>query len=228
MTREHYLELLRELDEQVFGMGDQVASTIAACMNTLKDLDVAEAQRLIEADNQIDARRYEIENQALLLIATQQPLAGDLRTLASVLTIVTELERIGDYCEGIASLTLRMAAEPIHDSPLQDIQTMADITEQLLRQAMQSFLDRDVEAAGAVWMQDDQIDDLYEQVFRKTVMSMTTDKALVRQGTYTLWIAHNLERMADRVTNIAERVAFVVTGDIATFRDRLRSQSMPL
>lgn len=226
MTRERYLELLQQLDDQVLSLGDLVASTISKSVRALECYDVAEAQRLIEADNQIDARRYEIENQALLLIATQQPLAGDLRTIAAILTIVTELERIGDYCEGIARLTLRMAAESV-TGQLEDIQTMADITEELLRQALVAFRDRDVEAAGTVWQQDDEVDALYAQVFRKMVLNMTTDKTSVKLGTYLLWVAHNIERIADRVTNISERIAFVVNGDIGAFRERLRAETMP-
>lgn len=226
MTREHYDALLRDLDDEVIQMGELVADTIGQCVETLSDLDVVRAQRLIAADSRIDRERYEVENRALLLIATQQPLAGDLRTVAAILTIATELERIGDYCEGIAKLTLRMAADPA-PGPLAEIRTMADITQQLLRQGLQAYRDRDVQAAGDVWLQDDKVDALYEEVFRTLVAQMTTNKASVRRGTYLLWVAHNVERMADRVTNIAERVAFVVTGDVAAFRDRLRAESLP-
>lgn len=226
MTREHYQELLRQLDAQVIVMGEMVERSIADCMEALEQADAGRAQELVDADAQIDQQRYAIENQALVVIATQQPMAGDLRTLASILTIVTELERIGDYCEGIAKLTLRMVAEPVQ-GPMLDLQAMATITRQLLRQAMQAFAARDVEAAGDVWRQDDDIDALYEQVFRRTLLNMVTDKTSVRTGTYTLWVAHNFERMADRITNIAERVAFVVTGDVALFRERMLAQTVP-
>lgn len=226
MTREHYQELLRQLDAQVIVMGEMVERSIADCMEALENADAGRAQELVDADDHVDEQRYAIENQALLVIATQQPMAGDLRVLASVLTIVTELERIGDYCAGIAKLTLRMVAEPVQ-GPMQDLQAMANITRQLLRQAMQAFATRDVEAAGDVWRQDDDVDALYEQVFRRTILNMVTDKTSVRTGTYTLWVAHNFERMADRITNIAERVAFVVTGDVALFRERMLAQSVP-
>lgn len=226
MTREHYDRLLQELDGAILQMGDLVADTIAACMSALEHRDVAHAQQLIEADTLIDDKRYDIENQALLLIATQQPLASDLRTVAAILTIATELERIGDYCEGIAKLTLRMAAEPVL-GPLANIQSMAGITQRLLREALQAYRNRDIEAAAAVWLQDDEVDGLYERVFREMVGAMVADPNTVRRGTYLLWVAHNLERMADRVTNIAERVAFVVTGDVASFRDRLEAQTLP-
>jgi phosphate transport system protein len=226
MTREHYDRLLEELDEALLEMGELVANTIGACVAALDRRDVVEADRLIQADNLIDEKRYGIENQALLLIATQQPLASDLRTVAAILTIATELERIGDYCEGIAKLTLRMVGDPVVAS-LSDINAMAELTPRLLREALQAYRDRNVEIAGEVWMQDDEVDELYENVYRHLLASMVEDPATVRQGTYLLWVAHNLERMADRVTNIAERVAFVVSGDIAEFRSKLEAQTLP-
>lgn len=226
MTREHYDQLLKDLDEAVLAMGDMVANTIAGCIRALERRDVVGARHLIQADNFIDEKRYEIETQALLLIATQQPLAGDLRNVAAILTVATELERIGDYCEGIAKLTLRMAAEPAMGD-LGDIRSMAEIVPQLLREALVAFGDRDVEAAGRVWVRDDEVDSLYEQVFRQLLAEMVEDPTTVRQGTYLLWVAHNLERMADRITNIAERVAFVVTGNVAVFRERLEARMLP-
>jgi phosphate transport system protein len=226
MTREHYDALLRQLDGQVLKLGDLVADTIGRCVESLEDRNVELAQRLIAADSLIDESRYDVENQALVLIATQQPLAGDLRTITAVLTIATELERIGDYCEGVAALALRMAADPV-EGPLTEIRAMGTITQQLLLQALDAYRNRDVDAAGEVWMQDERVDDLYEEVFRKMLAEMSADRATIRRGTYLLWVAHNIERMADRVTNIAERIAFVVTGDVAAFRDKLRAQMLP-
>ncbi|MBV9281603.1 MAG: phosphate signaling complex protein PhoU [Chloroflexi bacterium] len=226
MTREHYDQQLRELDAAILQMGDLVADTIVACVDALEQRDIVKAKRLIEADNHIDEERYDVESQALLLIATQQPMASDVRTVTAILTIATELERIGDYCEGIAKLTLRMAAEP-ELAPLSDIRAMAEITPRLLREALQAYRDRDIERAGRVWRQDDEVDELYERVFREILGDMVADPTTVRRGTYLLWVAHNLERMADRVTNIAERVAFVVTGDVAAFRGALQAQSLP-
>jgi phosphate transport system protein len=226
MTREHYDAMLRRLDDQVLELGELVASTIESCVDALESADAAAAQRLIEADNCIDDKRYEIERAALLLIATQQPLASDLRNIAAILTIATELERIGDYCEGIANLSLRMSAETI-DAPMADIRSMSSITERLLRRSLYAFQHRDIEIAGDVWRQDDKVDSLYGQVFQKLLAEMVQNRETVRGGTYLIWVAHNIERMADRVTNIAERVAFVVTGDVGAFRDRQRAQSFP-
>jgi phosphate transport system protein len=227
MTREHYDALLKQLDEHIIQMGELVADTIGRCIDALENRDVDLAQRLIAGDSRIDENRYDVENRAIVLIATQQPMAGDLRLVAAVLTIATELERIGDYCEGIAALTLRMAADPVEGS-LTEIRAMADITQQLLRQALDAFRARDVDAAAEVWMQDERIDDLYEEVFRELLTEMSGHRSSIRRGTYLLWVAHNIERMADRVTNIAERVAFVVTGDVAAFRDRLRAEMLPV
>ena len=226
MTREHYDELLRELDSQVLLMGDLVVRTVDQSIHALEHCDVTEAQRLIEADTDIDDKRYDIENQALLLIATQQPLARDLRTIAAILTIATELERIGDYCEGIAKLTLRMASEEVL-GPLTDIQSMATLTTRLLHEVLQAYRDRDLAAAGKVWKQDDDVDQIYEQIYRSLIAAMVTNPGSVRKNTYLIWVAHNVERMADRVTNIAERVAFVVTGDISAFRQQLEAQTLP-
>lgn len=136
------------------------------------------------------------------------------------------LERVGDYCEGIAKLTLRMAAEPVLE-PLGTIHAMAEITQGLLSEVLQAYRNRSIEAAGEVWKQDDEVDALYEHVFWEVIGTMAANPTTVRLGTYLLWIAHNLERMADRVTNIAERVAFVVTGDVAAFRRGLESQTLP-
>ena len=227
MTREHYDAMLRRLDDQVLALGELVASTIESCVEALANGDVAAAQDLIEADSTIDEQRYAIERAALLLIATQQPLASDLRNIAAILTIATELERIGDYCEGIAKLSLRMSAETI-DAPMDDMRTMATITERLLRRSLEAFRDRDIELAGSVWSEDDEVDTLYGQIFQKLLAEMVQKRETVRGGTYLIWVAHNIERMADRVTNIAERVAFVVTGDVGAFRDRQRSQSVPI
>lgn len=226
MTREHYQELLRLLDDDILKMGDLVRRTIGDAIDTLETRDAAGAQTLIERDTEVDKRRYAIERDALLLIATQQPLAGDLRSVAAILTIATELERIGDYCEGIAKLTLRMVGEPV-DLPLTDIRTMADVTEQLLEDVLQAYRNRDLQAAGEVWLQDNRVDELYEEVFGHLLAEMATNRGAIRRNTFLLWIAHNLERMADRVTNIAERVAFVVNGDVAGFRNELRAASIP-
>lgn len=226
MTRAHYDRQLEALDDHLMAMGNLVADTMSAAVDALKRNDAAEEQRLIASDNAIDDMRYDIEREALVLIATQQPLARDLRAVSAVLTIATELERIGDYCEGIAELGLRMASEPVSLS-LDEIHTMTDVTQRLLRKVLTALQNRDLDLAAEVWKADDQVDELYEAVYRKMIVDMIADPSKVRQGTYLLWIAHNIERMADRVTNIAERVAFIVTGNVAAFRAELVAQTFP-
>jgi phosphate transport system protein len=226
VTREHYDRLIRQLDDQVHALGELVANAIEECVDALERRDINRAKGVIDGDSQVDGQRYQIEKNAFLLLATQQPTAGDLRDITSNLIIASELERIGDYCEGIAELTLRMTAEPILGST-DDIRAMGQITRQLLLDVLQALRERDVSAAGRVWMQDDEVDELYERVYRKLLNEMIEDPTRVRRDTYLLWVAHNLERMADRVTNIAERVAFTVTGDLSMFRDELRAQTVP-
>lgn len=227
MPREHYDALLHHLDEQLLEMGEMVAKAVSGAVDALARHDVAAEQRLIEADNDIDAFRHEVEREALLLIATQQPLARDLRALAAILTIATELERIGDYAEGIAKLGLRMAAEPRVPISSALIARMTEITTRLLHDVLVAFRQRDLSLAAQAWKADDEVDELYEEAFATILNEMIADPAKIRLGTYFLWVAHNIERMADRVTNIAEQVAFIVSGDVAAFREELRSHNVP-
>ncbi len=224
--REHYLRQLTELDQAVQHMGDAVLETMRSSLDTLDRMDVARAKELVENDNVIDRMRHSIEERAFTLIATQQPAASDLRLVMAASTVATELERIGDYCSGIAKIVLIMAAEPEGGSTA-GIHRMAAITDNLLTRALEAFKARDIDVAAAVWMNDDEVDDLYHDVFQEQIEEMAAHKSTVRRGTYMLWVAHNVERMADRVTNIAESVAFVVTGDVAAFRDRLEMESVP-
>lgn len=226
MTRERYLSLLEELDRSVHEMGDLVLKTIADSVEALESRNVSQAQDLIEGDTRIDTKRHQIEEQAFLLIATQQPAASDLRFIMACSIVATELERIGDYCAGIAKLTLTMAQEPVATPP-HDINAMSSITRDLLSQALTAFKNRDVEAAASVWARDDEVDHLYEATFRRQIDEMVADRKKIRSGTYMLWVAHNIERMADRVTNIAEDVAFVATGDVRSFRENIQAQSIP-
>lgn len=224
MTREHYEHSLAALRQGALEMGGVVASSIASAIDALQRQDLALAQNLIDADMVIDQQRHAIERYAFLLLATQQPAARDLRTVTAVTTIAGELERIGDYAEGIAKLTLRMSAEPVRGS-LTDIASMAAITQGLLSDILMALDTNDLARAGEVWAKDDQVDDLYEYVFATVIAEMAVDMTAVRRGTYLLWVAHKVERMADRVTNIAEQVAFIATGDVAGFRRQIRGRA---
>ncbi|MGD8903553.1 MAG: phosphate signaling complex protein PhoU, partial [Anaerolineae bacterium] len=147
------------------------------------------------------------------LIATQQPMAGDLRAILSVSNIAAELERIGDYSEGIARLALKLAGRPLL-KPLIDIPRMAEEGRRMLMTALEAFARQDVEAARQVGIADDTVDALYDQVYRELLVYMMEDPRTITQATYLLWVAHNLERIADRTTNIAERVIFLDSGRI--------------
>ncbi len=211
MLRKTFEMDLQRLQDEVLALGSMVARAIQDSVESLKKRDREMARRIIAGDRAINEKRFAIESETLTLIATQQPLAGDLRTLAAVLEIATELERMGDYAKGIAKINLLMGEEPLI-KPLIDIPQMADKATDMLRRALDAFIRRDVDAARAIPLEDDQVDALYNQVYRELLTFIMADPRTLNQATYLLWVAHNLERSADRVTNICERVVFTVTG----------------
>ena len=211
MLRKTFEMDLQRLQDEVLALGSMVARAIQDSVESLKNRDREMARRIIAGDRAINEKRFAIESETLTLIATQQPLAGDLRTLAAVLEIATELERMGDYAKGIAKINLLMGEEPLI-KPLIDIPQMADKATDMLRRALDAFIRRDVDAARAIPLEDDQVDALYNQVYRELLTFIMADPRTLNQATYLLWVAHNLERSADRVTNICERVVFTVTG----------------
>ncbi len=192
-------------------MSSMVENAIQRSVASLKTRDVALAQQVIEDDRNINQQRFRIEESCLLLIATQQPMASDLRTLAAILNIITDLERMGDHAAGIAKIALLVAGEPPL-KPLIDIPRMAEIACEMLRGSLGAFLRRDVAEAWGIALRDDEVDQLYDQVYRELLTFMMADPSTIDRATHLLWAAHNLERIADRVTNICERVLFLVTG----------------
>ncbi len=214
MPRVDFHRDLRELQGDLLQLGGMVEKAITKSLDGLKNRDMALSEEVIREDDAIDWKRFAIEEECLDLIATQQPLAGDLRILITVLHVSTELERIGDYAEGIAKISIAMGDEPPL-KPLIDIPRMADRSMDMLRRSLDSFVNRDVTAARQVWDDDDEVDALYEQVYRELLTYMMADHSAIRRATYLLWIAHDLERIADRTTNIAERVIFLVTGTMS-------------
>jgi phosphate transport system protein len=168
---------------------------------------------VIAGDRVINEKRFAIEDQALGLIATQQPMAGDLRTLAAILDITSELERIGDYAKGIAKVSLMIGEEPLV-KPLVDVPRMAEKARDMLHRALEAFVQRDTDMARAIPTEDDEVDDLYNQVYRELITYILADPSTIERANYLLWVAHNLERAADRVTNICERVIFTATGEV--------------
>jgi phosphate transport system protein len=210
--RTHYTQQLQELRDEILLMGSQVGRSVERSVEALKQRDADLAERVIEDDQTIDERHYELEEWTLTIIATQQPMAGDLRGLAASLFIVGELERMGDYAEGIAKIA-KMVAEHPPLKPLIDIPRMAELAIDMLQRALQAFIDQDLEECRKIWYQDDDVDALYVQVYRELLTYMLQDPRSIERATHYLWAAHNLERIADRVTNICERTAYVITGD---------------
>ncbi len=202
---------LEHLQTEVVLLADMVNKAIIRAVDALKDRDLAESQQLIAEDDHIDRKRYEIEDLCVDLIATQQPMAGDLRAIIALLHITVELERMGDYAEGIAKISLRMGNDPPL-KPLIDIPRMAAKSSEMLQDSLTALTERDESRANKVLDDDDEVDALYDQVYRELLLYMLQDPQSIQRATYLLWAAHDLERIADRATNIAERVIYLVTG----------------
>ena len=209
--RKTFHESLREIQNEMLYMGSMVEKAIARSIEALKERDLALAHQIIADDLKINEKRFSIEEKCIQLIATQQPMASDLRIIVSVLNVISELERIGDHAEGIAKIVVMIGDEPPL-KPLIDLPRMAENTIDMLRQSLNAFVNRDVEAAVRIAAEDDEVDNLYDQVFRELLTFMVEDPRTITRATRLMWVGHNLERSADRVTNICERVVFVVTG----------------
>ncbi len=202
---------LGQLQQEVVSLAEIVDKATMRAVDALKRRDLVESQQVVQEDDYIDQKRYEIEDRCIDLIATQQPMARDLRAIIALLHITVELERMGDYAEGIAKISLLMGEEaPL--KPLIDIPRMADKATLMLRNSIDSLVSRDVVKANQVLQDDDEVDDLYDQVYRELLVYMLQDPQTIQRATYLLWAAHDLERIADRATNIAERVIYLVTG----------------
>lgn len=213
MTRETFDRELQHLQDEVLVLGSLVENAIIESVELLKRRDTDGARRLIREDRRvINEKRFAIESEALTLIATQQPMAGDLRVIAAVIEIAHELERMGDYAKGIAKINVMMGDEPLL-KPLIDVPLMAEKGRDMLHRALEAFVNRDVELARAIPKEDDEVDNLYNQVYRELLSLMMENPRDIDRATYLLWVAHNLERTADRVANICERVIFMVTGE---------------
>lgn len=213
MPRETFERELHTIQDDLLLLGSMAQQALADSVEVLRNRDEEGAKRIIRGDQVINEKRFAIEADCLALIATQQPMAGDLRTLAAVLEIVTELERIGDYGKGIARISLLMGDVPLL-KPLVDIPRMQQKAVDMLRRALDAFIRRDVALARAIPLEDAEVDALYNQIYRELLTFMMADPRTIDRATPLLWVAHNLERAADRVTNICERVVFTVTGEM--------------
>lgn len=204
---------IQQLKDDLLLLGSMVEQAVLQSVHALKTRDIDASRRVYEMDNQINAKRYAIEEQVMVTIATQQPAAHDLRLLASILEIAGELERMGDYAKGIATVNIRMGDQALL-KPLIDIPRMAKLAVDMLNRALTAFINEDAESARSIPREDDQIDELYNQVYRELMTYVMADAKTIERANWLLWVAHNLERLADRVTNICERTIFIVSGDL--------------
>jgi phosphate transport system protein len=211
MARIDFERHLNEIQEDMLVLAGMVERAIGRSIDALKNRDTELARVVIVEDLDINRKRYETEEKCLELLAMQQPMARDLRTIVAVLHVIIDLERMGDHAEGIAKIAIMLADEPPL-KPYIDIPRMAEIAVRMLRESIEAFKLRDVELARRVCDMDDDVDHLYDQVYRELLVYMLNDPKTIERATHITWIAHNLERIADRVTNICERVVYMVQG----------------
>lgn len=214
MARRELDEHMQKVVQRVLEMGNLVRAQIHRSVDALKLRDLEESQKVVEDDRLVNQMRYDIEEECLRIMATQQPVARDLRTLVAILNLIVDLERIGDHAEGIGKISLVLADKPLI-KPLIDIPRMADMATDMLLRSLDAFLTRDEAEARQVCQDDDLVDGLYEQVYRELLVFMLQDQSTIDGATLLLWVAHNLERIADRATNIAERAIYLATGHMA-------------
>jgi phosphate transport system protein len=213
MTRTEYLNELERLRGDVVAMASMVDKAIAHSIEALVQQDVRMAEAVIAGDHAINRQRWGIEEQALLIIATQGPMARDLRNIAAAIHIVTDLERMADHAAGNARIAIDTANEPLL-KPLVDIPRMSSLARGMLNDAITAYIEQDTEAAHEIAARDDEVDALYNQIYRELLTYMMAAPSTINRATHLLWVAHNLERIADRTTNICERVVFAVSGEL--------------
>ena len=204
---------LQSVQDDLLRMGSKVNEAIDQAMNALISRDIELARWVIDSDSAINEMRNNLEESCIRIVATQQPVTVDLRELMSAMMIASEMERMGDHAEGIARIVIRMGDEPLL-KPLIDLPRMANSCREMLSTALESYVERNVGLAKNVAARDDFIDELYQQVFRELLTFMLEDPGTTTRALYLLFVAHNLERIADRVTNIAERVLFIASGEV--------------
>lgn len=204
---------IKLVQDEMLLLGSLAEQAILNSVDALRRRDVAAAKAITAEDKKINDKHFAIENHILIIFATQSPLARDLRLLAAMLEVITELERIGDYAKGIAKVAARLADDetPI---PIREISTMADKATSMLHRALGAFVSEDLAAAYAIPKEDDEVDELYITIYRKIVQNMIKNPEKIDHTNQILWVIHNLERTADRVTNICERIVFIVSGEL--------------
>jgi phosphate transport system protein len=217
MLRKTFETEIQQVKDDVLVLGSMVEKAILDTVEALKKRDFKASEEILEADKLINKKRFDIEGKLMILIATQQPMAHDLRLLASTLEIISELERMGDYAKGIANINIRMGDEPLL-KPLIDIPRMAQKGVDMLHRALTAFINEDIETAKALPVEDDEVDALYNQIYRELMTFVIQDPKTIERANWLLWVGHNLERVADRVTNICERTIFIATGEMTEIK----------
>ena len=203
---------IQKLKDDILSLGSMVEQAILDSVDALKARDIPRSQKIFDDDEIINQKRFALEKSVMIAIATQQPMAHDLRLLASLLDVAGELERMGDYAKGIAKINIIMGEQPLL-KPLIDLPRMAEKSADMLHRALLAFTTEDVEAAQSIPEEDDEIDALYTQIYRELITYVIADPTAIERSNWLLWAAHNMERVADRVTNICERTIFIATGD---------------
>lgn len=214
MSRESLDQKIQQMHDDILLMDSMVERATLDAIQALKQHDVDAARQIYRGDAVINAKRFEVERNCMVTIATEQPImATDLRVVASILEVVGELERMGDYAKGIARICLHIGREP-HIKPIVDLPRMAEIAVGMLHRAVSAFIEQDMELARRIPDDDDEVDLLYQKIYKDLIAIIVANPDATDQANLLMWAAHNLERMADRVTNICERTIYIVTGEM--------------
>ncbi len=212
MPRETLDRQKHQLQDEVLLLGSMVEQAMLDAVDALKRRDLNTSHRISHDDHLINEKRFAIENATLILIATQQPMAHDLRFLAAILEVTNELERMGDYAKGIAKITIRLK-DDVLDLPSREYDRMVELAIGMLHRALSAFINEDTRQAASIPLEDDEVDELYVRIYQYVVAMMIANPETIDHANLLLWVAHNLERLADRVTNICERTVFIATGE---------------
>jgi phosphate transport system protein len=213
MPRDSLVRQIHHLQDEVLLLGSMVEEAVLGSIAALKDRDIPRAQQIYRNDQLINDKRFAIENAVLIIIATQQPMARDLRFLTAVLEVITELERMGDYAKGIGKVVVKLEDFEI-PIPIREISQMAEQGVSMLHRALSAFVTENPNLAATIPVEDQKVDDLYNQVYRTIVLNMIDNPNTIDHSNLLLWVVHNLERLADRVVNICERTVFIATGEL--------------
>jgi phosphate transport system protein len=225
MSRKSFNQEMQEVKNEVLLLASMVEEAVMESALALKDNDMDRSHQVLQNDMRINRKRFEIEISIIVLMATQQPAARDLRRLAANLEICSELERMGDYAKGIANINIRSEGLSL-PRILRDIYSMAEKAVDMLHRAMTTFADEDLQAAKAIIQEDDVIDDCYSKLYYEAVHNVLGDPRNIERANYVIGVAHNLERLADRVTNICERVIYIITGERPELLSRLEELNL--